>query len=583
MKKLAELIRFISMPVFSVIFIAVLILDASLYQSISTNTETNVREIGDARLAWIQQSLERYVDITEVMESRVAEAQGERIPDVAKLADFVKMDAALRSIQIIQADGRFSGFNQDANIRDFRDLSSGSLKDLADYTKRTGYVSITPSIEVGEGLHDIVVLRPVFLTGEQGTQHFWGYILAIIDTDIFLSDANIKSLEGQNILCGLFHTEENGTVSGLYENGAYRKDAVKQSRNIYGDQWTIYLRPQGPWVNPWIIFLTTWAGILTAIALAVLVRRNASLRLMGTTDALTGVYNRNGGDLAVGKYLEVHEEEPALVMAVDIDNFKIINDVYGHEAGDRALCHFTEDMKETFGKHIFITRSGGDEFIIFAAGRQETWMTKAIEQFTGTPHVFSYNGQDIHFSASLGYACYPSQDRDYRSLVLKADYALYNAKLNGKAGWRKFEEELTEENTRTQLGFNLTDIGNEMPGAMLVYEAENKKILFASSRLIKIMECGNLDDFMNYTCSHVFRLFPQGQEEGIQKEIERQMNRSDNRRRLYFVHALMMTKKGNVKPVSMMGHLNHNANYGDLFYVFLYEERGKAEEAPGAV
>lgn len=113
-----------------------LILDASLYQSISTNTETNVREIGDARLAWIQQSLERYVDITEVMESRVAEARGERIPDVAKLADFVKMDVALRSIQIIQADGRFSGFNQDAIIRDFRDLSPGSLKDLADYTKR---------------------------------------------------------------------------------------------------------------------------------------------------------------------------------------------------------------------------------------------------------------------------------------------------------------------------------------------------------------------------------------------------------------------------------------------------------------
>lgn len=168
--------------------------------------------------------------------------------------------------------------------------------------------------------------------------------------------------------------------------------------------------------------------------------------------------------MAVGKYLEGYEEEPALVMAVDIGNFKIINDVYGHEAGDRALCYFTED-KKTFGKHIFIIRTGGD----------------------------------------------------------------------------------------------------------------------ASSRLIKIMECGNLDDFMNYTCSHVFCLFPQGQEEGIQKEIERQMNRSDNRRRLYFVHAPMMTKKGNVKPVSMMGHLNHNANYGDLFYVFLYEERGKAGEAPGAV
>lgn len=81
-------------------------------------------------------------------------------------------------------------------------------------------------------------------------QHFWGYILAIIDTDIFLSDANIKGLEDQNILCGLFHMEESGMFSGLYENDVYRKDVVKLSRNIYVDQRAIHRRPQGPWVNP---------------------------------------------------------------------------------------------------------------------------------------------------------------------------------------------------------------------------------------------------------------------------------------------------------------------------------------------
>lgn len=51
MKKMAELIRFVSMPVFSVIFVAVLVLDAALFQSMSTNMETNIRETGEARLA----------------------------------------------------------------------------------------------------------------------------------------------------------------------------------------------------------------------------------------------------------------------------------------------------------------------------------------------------------------------------------------------------------------------------------------------------------------------------------------------------------------------------------------------------
>ena len=575
MKKMAELIRFISMPVFSVIFVAVLILDAALFQSMSTNMETNIRETGEARLAWIEQSLERYVTITTVMEGRVKESEGRTVPDQTKLADFVKMDNALRSIQIVQEDGTFTGYNQDADIRNFTNPETGSLKKLALEARRSGNVSITPAVEVGEGLRDIVVVRPVFLSDGKGDPHFWGYIFAIIDTRIFLGDANVSNLKDQDILCGLFHTEGDGTVSSLYENGDYRKEALTVSREIYADQWTVYLRPEGPWVNPWIIVLTTWAGILTALALAVLARRNAKLRRLGPTDALTGVYNRNGGDWAVKRYLESHEDQPALVMAVDIDNFKIINDVYGHEAGDRALCQFTKDMKKIFGRHTFITRNGGDEFIIFYGDGLTGEAARAIDRFIGEPHEITYKGKKIQFYSSLGFARYPNQDRDYRNLCIKADYALYGAKLNGKARWKEFDPELTPEDTRTQLGFNLTDIGNEMPGAMAVYRAEDKHILYASSPLVELMECENLDDFMKYTAMALDRIFPDSLKRKAEEEIGRQMKDPANRRRRYFIETEILTKKGNRRPVEIRGHLNRNTNYGDVFYVFLYEKEQK--------
>lgn len=575
MKKMTELIRFVSMPVFSVIFVAVLILDAALFQSMSTNMETNIRETGEARLAWIEQSLERYVTITTVMEGRVKESGGRTVPDQTKLADFVKMDNALRSIQIVQEDGTFTGYNQDADIRNFTNPETGSLKKLALEARRSGNVDITPSVEVGEGLRDIVVVRPVFLSDGKGDRHFWGYILAIIDTDIFLGDANVSNMKDQGILCGLFHTEGDGTVSSLYENGDYRKEALTVSREIYADQWTMYLRPEGPWVNPWIIVLTTWAGILTALALAVLARRNAKLRRLGTTDPLTGVYNRNGGDWAVKRYLESHEDHPALVMAVDIDNFKIINDVYGHEAGDRALCQFTKDMKKIFGHHTFITRNGGDEFIIFYGDGLTGEAARAIDRFTGEPHEITYKGKKIQFYSSLGFARYPDQDRDYRNLCIKADYALYGAKLNGKARWKEFDPELTPENTRTQLGFNLTDIGNEMPGAMAVYRAEDKHILYASSPLVELMECENLDDFMKYTAMALDRIFPDSVREKTEEEIGRQMKDPANRRRRYFIETEILTKKGHLRPVEIRGRWNHNTNYGDVFYVFLYEKEQK--------
>lgn len=575
MKKMTGISRYISIPVFSVIFVVVLLLDAAFYNSIRTDMEANYREIGNARLTWVQQSLERYVTITSVMEGRVKEPGGPHVPDRAKLADFVKMDNALRSIQIIRDDGTFTGYNQDADIRDFPNPRDSSLHNLAREVRRSGNVSITPSMEVGDGLKDIVVLRPVYLPDDKGNRHFWGYILAIIDTRIFLKDANVSNLEDQNILCSLIHTEGDGTVSEVYENGNYGEDSLVISREIYGDSWTLYLHPQGPWVNPWIIVLITWAGLLTALTLAALARRNARFRRMGTTDPLTGVYNRTGGDWTVRHYLEAHQNEPALVMAVDIDNFKIINDVYGHEAGDEALCQFTRDMKETFGQSAVITRNGGDEFIIFCGYGWSRKAAEAIDRFSEKPHIITYKGKEIRFSASLGLARYPEQDRDYRNLCIKADYALYGAKLNGKSRWREFDPGLRLKDTRTQLGFNLTDIGNEMPGAMAVYRADDRSILFASSTLVELMECDSLDDFMKYTKMSLDRIFPDSEKEAARAAIDRQLENPSNRHRFYFITANILTKKGNLCPVEIRGHRSHNANYGDVIYIFLYEKEQK--------
>lgn len=572
MKKLKELICLVSMPAFSIIFIAVLLLDAALYHSMYTDMQASFHEVGEARLAWIEQSLQRYVDITEIMEGRVVEKEGKDVPDQAKLADFVKMDAALRSIQLVQADGTFHGYNQDSNIRYFLHVEDSTLGKVAENTRKTEKVSITPSVEVGENLYDIVVLRPVYLTGEDGSRQFWGYIMAIIDTDIFLHDANITNLKDQYVLCGLFHREGDGTIRSLYENGNYSHDALTLERVLFDDIWIIDLRPDGPWVNPWLMILTTWAGVMTALAVGVLLRRNARLRRIGTTDALTGVYNRNGGDWAVKRCLEMHEGRPALVLAVDIDNFKIINDVYGHEAGDRALCQFTKDMKETFGHRAVITRNGGDEFIIFCGYGFTAQAAQAIDTFTSRPHEIIYKGKAVRFFSSLGFARYPDHDTDYRSLCIKADYALYGAKLNGKARWKEFDSRVALEDARTQLGFNLTDIGNQMPGAMIIYRAEDKRILFASSRLVELMKADSLDDFMKYTAMEADRIFPENRRAAMGKEMARQIHNPENRRNSYFLHESILTVKGHLRPVEMIGHLARNDNYGWVYYVFLYEE-----------
>lgn len=131
------------------------------------------------------------------------------------------------------------------------------------------------------------------------------------------------------------------------------------------------------------------------------------------------------------------------------------------------------------------------------------------------------------------------------------------------------------KDTRTQLGFNLTDIGNEMPGAMAVYRADDRSILFASSTLVELMECDSLDDFMKYTKMSLDRIFPDSEKEAARAAIDRQLENPFNRHRFYFITANILTKKGNLRPVEIRGHRSHNANYGDVFYIFLYEKEQK--------
>lgn len=229
-------------------------------------------------------------------------------------------------------------------------------------------------------------------------------------------------------------------------------------------------------------------------------------------------------------------------------------------------------MKETFGHRAVITRNGGDEFIIFCGYGFTAQAAQAIDTFTSRPHEIIYKGKAVRFFSSLGFARYPDHDTDYRSLCIKADYALYGAKLNGKARWKEFDSRVALEDARTQLGFNLTDIGNQMPGAMIIYRAEDKRILFASSRLVELMEADSLDDFMKYTAMEADRIFPENRRAAMGKEMARQIHNPENRRNSYFLHESILTLKGHLRPVEMIGHLARNDNYGWVYYVFLYEE-----------
>ena len=101
--------------------------------------------------------------------------------------------------------------------------------------------------------------------------------------------------------------------------------------------------------------------------------------------------------------------------SVNKDDFKFINDMYGHESGDRALQILAESMRKSFPEHAVLGRKGGDEFCIFLDDCTGEEVRKKLEQFTKKKRSFWYEGEKVTYTISLGYAEYPLQGKTIHS------------------------------------------------------------------------------------------------------------------------------------------------------------------------
>lgn len=146
-------------------------------------------------------------------------------------------------------------------------------------------------------------------------------------------------------------------------------------------------------------------------------------------DPLTRVYNKAGAHTAVDQLLR-HQVDDIhhTCLFIDLDNFKSVNDCYGHEAGDQLLQDITDILSDSFRKTDVIGRFGGDEFIVWMNGAP---MDSAVKK-AGALCENLRNVGGIPVSASIGIAGYPEHGASYSEILHHADQALYQAKKAGK-------------------------------------------------------------------------------------------------------------------------------------------------------
>ena len=159
------------------------------------------------------------------------------------------------------------------------------------------------------------------------------------------------------------------------------------------------------------------------------------LNYKASHDELTGVYNRAGYDLLMSSI----DMDTTYFLLFDIDDFKRVNDTYGHEMGDKALRKLSKTLNNNFRSDDYICRIGGDEFVVFmvhSAPRQHRLITNKITQINN--ELAETSDGVVGISVSVGIA-HGSEFTDLATLFEHADQALYNTKRAGKHGY-SFDE-----------------------------------------------------------------------------------------------------------------------------------------------
>lgn len=564
-----------------VFLVGCMVLTVVLYHSYRSNYKQvrNVTVLNATTYAErLQNDMNRGVAITDTLEE-IAISENGKIDNFQKVARNLMSDY-IQSIQIAP-DGVVTDIypetgNEAGKIDLIHDESRG---EICRYGRDKNIVTMQGPFDLKQGGQGIAIRNPVYLEGADGSPVFWGFTIVIIRVPEIFTES-IQSLTKFGYDYSLIKTVSplSDDTEIVSSSGNIMKNPITFEFEFGGCLFDFEVMPADGWSHGWNVFPQLFLGIcvillLTGLTVGILVieRHRDTLKKMAITDPLTGLLNRKGFDEQLKKVMQGDLHIHCVGIQMDIDDFKFINDMYGHVVGDAALKSLAQDMQSYFNDNSILCRNGGDEFSVILVDTTEEEARKKIEHFTLQPRHITYNGEEHPFYISLGYAEYPKDCEDASELIRCADMALYAVKLHGKHNCSPYRGDYKIQH-RSQLGFALQDVSKNLPGAFLIYIAdpENDDILFANRELIELAGCRDFDDFLDYTDRRFRNLIHPDERNSVETSIWEQIDAKTSGNNDY-VRFHFAKKDGTYIPVLDHGRIVENRYYGNVFYVLIMD------------
>lgn len=522
--------------------------------------------------------LDKGITITKSLEQIIISENGQ-IEHFEKVAENMIFDS-IQSIQLAPGGVVTDIYPEKGNEAGKIDLiNDPSRGEITRYGRDNNITIMQGPFQLKQGDVGIAIRNPVYLENESGDEYFWGFTISIIRVPEIFSNS-VHALEDFRYYYRLSKTLSPLTseFTEIYSNCEELVNPVTYQFELGGCSWKFEVTPKDGWhtdsqtttvfIGGFIILF-----LLTGLTYALMVLQANGIILLNlsSTDNLTGLLNRNGFQEHLTKYMKKHSNEHCVCIALDIDDFKFINDLFGHSTGDNALCILADTIRSSFPKNSILCRNGGDEFCIILKNCTCKDAKAQIEAFTDMPRSFIASNQTQSFNISVGYAQYNPDDGSVEQLLIDADTALYDVKIKGKHECLEFNPNMNKK-IRTPLGFALSDISENLPGAFIIYKADKKddSILFANKEMLNLTGCSNFDELIDYTSLSFRNIIKEDEREAVEENIWKQINALENDNNDYLSFSLKR-KDGTVIPVLDHGRLINSRYYGNIFYVFIID------------
>ena len=443
---------------------------------------------------------------------------------------------------------------------------------------RDNHVIITQGpFDLKRGGCGIAVRNPVYLKDENNQEYFWGFTIVILRVPDIFSDA-ISALSDFGYEYRLSKTDApwSDTYKVVYQSDDQLTHTVSYGFTIGEENWKLEVAPESGWRDLRLLIIV--GGMFTTVVLLfsgltrvwlVSKENKNKFQILAHTDSLTDIYNRYGFDELAERMITKNPKTHFVAALLDIDDFKFINDIYGHVYGDRALKSLTDSMKAFFPKNTLLGRNGGDEFCILLPDHTYKEAGELLLQFTKLPKTFSCKGKEYPFFISLGYAEYPTFASSRSQLMRCADAALYEIKLHGKNGCMAYREGL-RSGVRKQLGFAFKDISEHLPGAFIIYRADkdDDELLYANHEFLQMTGYKNIDELFSLTRKSFHNLIREDEQQQIETSILKQIDAGNNND---YIHFHLRKADGTYLSVLDHGRIVDSQQYGRVFYVLFMD------------